>query len=141
MNMNLNLEQLGILDNCKKKPTAIGLAYNKSIASGGSEAWTYTAPPGYRVIITDLVGYYAGAGDLSVSVKDGATDSYLTTLSLSATNVPFYAFFRSITSQLANLQYPIILEPNGQVTFTVTNTSGTNATGINATALGVMCQV
>lgn len=140
MNLNLNLEQLGILDNCKKKPVAIGLAYNKIIASGASESWTYTAPPGHRVIITDLVGYYAGAGDLSVTVKDGATDSYLTTLSISATNIPFYAVFRSITSLIANLQYPIILEPNGQVTFSVTNTSGTNATGINATALGVMCQ-
>ena len=140
MNLNLNLEQLGILDNCKKKPVAIGLAYNKSIASGASDSWTYTAPPGSRVIITDLVGYYAGAGDLSVVIKDGATDSYLTTLSTSATNVPFYTCFRSITSQLSVMQYPIILEPNGQVTFTVTNTSGVNATGINATALGLMCQ-
>ena len=140
MNMNLNLEQLGILDDCKKKPVVIGLAYNKSIASGGSDSWTYTAPPGNRVIITDLVGYYAGAGDLAIAVKDGSTDSYLTTLSTTATNVPFYSVFRSITSLISNLQYPIILEPNGQVTFTVTNTSGVNATGINATALGLMCQ-
>ena len=140
MNLNLNLEQLGILDDCKKKPIAIGLAYNKSIAAGNSDSWTYTAPPNSRVIITDLVGYYAGAGDLSVVIKDGATDSYLTTLSTTATNVPFYACFRSITSQLSAMQYPIILEPNGQVTFTVSNTSGVNATGINATALGIMCQ-
>ena len=141
MNLNLNLEQLGILDNCKKKPVAIGLAYNKTVVAGGSDSWTYTAPPNNRVIITDLVGYYAGAGDLSVAVKDGSTDSYLTTLSTTATNVPFYAVFRSITSNIANLQYPIILEPNGQVTFSVTNTYTTSATGINATALGVMCQV
>ena len=141
MNLNLNLEQLGILDNCKKKPVAIGLSYNKSIASGASDSWTYTAPPNSRVIITELLGYYAGAGDLSVAVKDGATDSYLTTLATGATNVPFNAFFRSITYPMASLQYPIILEQNGQVTFTVTNTSGTNATGIFATALGVMCQV
>ena len=140
MNLNLNLEQLGILDDCKKKPTAIGLAYNKSIASGGSDAWTYTAPPGYRVIITDLIGSHTG-GELSISVKDGATDSLLTTLAIGASSVPFAAFFRQSSSQNAALQYPIILEPNGQVTFSVTNTSGTNATGINATALGVMCQV
>ena len=140
MNLNLNLEQLGILDNCKKKPVAIGLAYNKSIASGGSDAWTYTAPPGYRVIITDLIGSHTG-GELSISVKDGATDSLLTTLAISASSVPFAAFFRQSSSQNAALQYPIILEPNGQVTFSVTNTSITSATGITATALGVMCQV
>lgn len=140
MNLNLNLEQLGILDDCKKKPTAIGLAYNKSIASGGSDAWTYTAPPGYRVIITDLIGSHTG-GELSISVKDGATDSLLTTLAISASSVPFDAFFRQSSSQNAALQYPIILEPNGQVTFSVTNTSITSATGITATALGVMCQV
>ena len=140
MNLNLNLEQLGILDNCKKKPLAIGLSYNKSIVAGGSDSWTYTAPPGSRVIITDLVGSHVG-GELSISVKDGATDSLLTTLAITATSVPFYAFFRSTSSQNAALQYPIILEPSGQVTFSVTNTSGSAATGVNATAVGVMCQV
>lgn len=137
MNLNLNTEQLGIFDDCIKRPVIIGLAYNRTIAAGGTDSWTYTAPPGASVIITDLVGQYA-AGELAVTIKDGATDTYMTTLSQTANAVPFSSVFRGGSSQNL-LQYPIVLQPNGQLIINVNNTGGTNSTNVYATAMGVMC--
>ena len=142
MNLNLNTEQVGIFDgDGKKRPITLGLAYNTTITAGQSQSWSYTAPPNARVVITDLIGKYTG-GDLAVAVKDGSNDQYFTSLSINATNVMFDSVFRpaGTPNSTALLQYPIELQPNGQIIITVTNTHATtSATAVYAAAMGVLC--
>lgn len=142
MNLNLNIEQVGVIPMAgRKRPITIGLAFNQTIPAGTSVQWSYTAPPNARVVLSDLIGKYTG-GDLSVTVRDAATDQYITSLAGAASNVMFDAVFRPATTPNSTglLQYPLDISPNGQVIITVTNNHATtSATAVYAAAMGVMC--
>ena len=144
--LNINLEQLGILGILggmgTKRPITIGLAYDATIAAGGSTQWTYSAPSNAKVVITDIVATHTG-GTLSATIKDSGTDVFLTSLGANTTNIPLVggiARSMSTANSTPVLQYPIILQPNGSLTIAVNNTSGsTAATGVFATMSGVLC--